>query len=507
MSTFNVGLNVVEVDGRVAPSIQAAPTSIAAFLIRAERGLADTVRRITNPTEFNDHFGSFMEGANGAYAVRGFFDNGGGVAYITRVIGAGGNVASRSFPTGPGEEDENALTVRAGYRGVEDQGAWGNHVAIRIRNNTEEAGTYDVIVRFRGRVVETWEELNNSTEEGAVGNRPATMINDEFSGSKFILVIENSTTNPATTVASQNGADDQGFVPLEGGDADSLAAPNAFAAALTRFDQVTVQLVCCPETDDSTFVTPALDYCAERGDCMFVGHTPFGHDATAAKDYGKGFQGNKVFGALYFPWIRVADPIGTRKWIPPTGHVMGVYARTERERGIWKAPAGVQAQVRGALEVRHSITDTVHTDLVKNGSVNAVRFVPGQGIIVDSSRTLSTSPIWFYVNVRLLFNFVKSSMMQGLRWVVQEPNDATLWNKVKFNSVTPFLMGLWRQGAFGAGPPEELFTVKIDAENNPPDRIQQGFLTIEIYFYPSRPAETIIIIIGQQEAGASAGEA
>ena len=226
----------------------------------------------------------------------------------------------------------------------------------------------------------------------------------------------------------------------------------------------------------------------------------------ASKTYGQGFQGDKVYGALYFPWIRVADPIGTQKWIPPTGHILGVFARTERERGIWKAPAGNAAKINEALDIRHQITNAVHTDLVKNGSVNAVRFIPGQGIVIDSSRTLSSNTIWLYVNVRLLFNFVKSSLMGGLRWVVQEPNDETLWNKVKYNSVVPFLMGLWRRGAFGSGLPEETFTVKIDSENNPPASVQQGILNIEVYFYPVRPAETIVITVGQQESGATASE-
>jgi hypothetical protein len=219
-------------------------------------------------------------------------------------------------------------------------------------------------------------------------------------------------------------------------------------------------------------------------------------------------QGNKVYGAMYFPWILVVDPIGrSPKWVPPSGHVLGVYARTERERGIWKAPAGVQASVRGSLDVAFHITDTDHTALVKNASINAVRYVPGQGIIVDSSRTLSTNVLWLYANVRLLFNFVKTSLVQGLRWAVQEPNDETLWNKIKYNSVIPFLMGLYRRGAFGPGTPDQVFTVKVDAENNPPADIQQGKLTVEVYFYPSRPAETIVIIVGQQEGAGSAGEA
>jgi phage tail sheath protein FI len=247
---------------------------------------------------------------------------------------------------------------------------------------------------------------------------------------------------------------------------------------------------------------------------MWVGHTPPERDAAGAEawtnDPSAPLRREKAYGALYFPWVWVADlrdgaPV-PRRLIPPDGHVMGVYARTDRERGVWKAPAGLQAGVKGVLSTRFSITDAVHTSLVKNGSDNANRALPGKGIVVDSSRTLSTSNLWLYVNVRLLFNFVKSSLLEGLRWVVQEPNDDTLWNKIKFNSVTPFLLGLWRRRAFGPGTPDQVFTVKIDAENNPPSNIQIGLVNIEIYFYPSRPAETIVITIGQQDGGGSANE-
>jgi hypothetical protein len=119
---------------------------------------------------------------------------------------------------------------------------------------------------------------------------------------------------------------------------------------------------------------------------------------------------------------------------------------------------------------------------------------------------LSTNPLWLFVNVRLLFNYVKSSLKAGLRWVVQEPNDEALWNKVHYNSVRPFLMGLWRRGAFGPGSPDDVFTIKVDGENNPPANIQQGIFNVEVYFYPSRPAETIVITIGQQEGAGSASE-
>ena len=717
--SFNIGLNVVEVDGRVAPSIQPAPTSVTGFVIRAQRGILGNVVQVTNWSQFVEHFGTFMHGANGPYAVRGFFDNGGTIAYVTRVanttpgtatapsihssdgpwallpggtlsfttdlagapvnvvfnangaalaggtgpfnLDAGGGVGmdisltvngavvgpfvfiaadfaaglgaataaevaavlNREFPgiqawvstgdnllrvrtdrrgasaslavagaaapvlnlggpangggnvanidavtpaealaligaglnpngllvsqtgqqitirhpnpgaastiqvvAGPDTTDtamgldnvlhsgtagnpssasaaatitlNAALTVTAGYRGVQDLGAWGNNLSVQVTANSEDATLFDLAVFQSGKSVETWSGLNMTAASPLFVE---TLVNDEFAGSKFITVQALGAVNPPPgAVTALAGGGDGAF-------ADRNAELNALAAAIDLYETVEIQLLACPEAHEAAVVNKGLTHCSLKGDRMFAGHTPFNNDADAAKAYGKTFQGDKVYGALYFPWIRVADPLGGQIWIPPTGHVLGVYARTERERGIWKAPAGNAARLNGALDVQFAITDTIHTDLVKNGSVNAVRFVPGQGIIIDSSRTLSTSVLWLYVNVRLLFNFVKSSLKSGLRWVVQEPNDDTLWNKVKFNSVNPFLMGLWRRGAFGPGAPADVFTVKIDAENNPPANLQQGILTIEVYFYPSRPAETIILIIGQQEGGATANEA
>jgi phage tail sheath protein FI len=206
----------------------------------------------------------------------------------------------------------------------------------------------------------------------------------------------------------------------------------------------------------------------------------------------------------------VSDPAGFGDvpliTLPPVGHVMGVCARIANSRGIWKAPAGDEANIIGALDVETRLSDADHTDLVKQGSVNGIRAVPRSGIVIDASRTLSTDTRWLYVNVRLLFNYVKSSLKDGLRWVRQEPNRNTLWDAIRVQTVSPFLMGLWRQGAFGAGTAAQVFRVVCDASNNPPDEVDQGNLKVEIYFYPSRPAETIVVVVGQQPSGASAAE-
>ncbi len=403
---------------------------------------------------------------------------------------------------------DSAMTLKAGCRGYEDPGDWGNTLKIWVGNLKDSVFDLTVSKTIKDAnggekktELETWFSLSLKK---AHPRYIVNILNDQYAGSKNVMVDPATVNDVLLTVQEKS---------MQGGKNGVFASPEALAKscanAIDLFKLTNVQLMTCPVTCDAeNFLPTALAHCEEMGDRLYVGYTPIDRQATEAdmNAFSGKLRGDKVYGALYFPWIRVRDPLGTQKWIPPVGHVLGVYARTDRERGVWKAPAGNAVKILGAVDVKHHITEVEHTKLVKNCGVNAIRFIPGQGIVVDSSRTLSTNPLWLYVNIRLLFNFVKSSLKTGLRWVVQEPNDETLWNKVKYNSVTPFLMGLWRRGAFGSGSPEDTFTVKIDRENNPEADVQQGILNVEVYFYPSRPAETIVIKVGQQEGGASASE-
>ena len=516
---INVGINLLETNGTATPSIQGASTSVAAFIMRSARGVPGAVQQLTMFADFTRFFGGYIPTAYGAYCIRGFFDNGGATAYVTRAVAtasatnvtpaAAASVALASGGGGGG----TVLTVTAGYLGSADPGAWGNSLTVGVTSNPD--GTFNLVVLPAGATqpIETWSKL----KIGGTGAQDPHTINDSVAGSQNIMVAvaANATVNPAPTIDANNNPT---TLPLTGGVDDNLDNATNSAAGAARdtallapisggvFDPYDIQLLMCPETTTVSVVEAALTYCLNRGDCMFIGYTPQNNNAAAAKAYGQSLQGDKVYGAVYFPFIKVADPLSGYKFIPPVGHVAGVYARTALERGPWKAPAGSAANVANALDVAFAISDVTHTDLVKNGSVCAIRNISGVGIVIDSSRTLSTNPLWLFVNVRILFNYVKSSLKAGLRWTVQEPNDTTLWSKAQYNSITPFLMGLYRRGAFGPGKPSDVFVVKIDAENNPPANIQQGIFTIEVYFYPSRPAETIIITVGQQDSGGTASE-
>lgn len=358
-------------------------------------------------------------------------------------------------------------------------------------------------------VVETHTGLSM---EADLANYAVRVLNNPLSGSRYVRAVDTGAPSPGADLPAPT----TGFVPLQGGSEGTPTATHFIGDAASgtgffSFDAFDVQLVCCERTD-SAIARAGLDYCVKRDDSMYVGAVPQAFvEGGQAVAYGQALQSKKAYGALYGPWIIVPDPIGVgnapQVAIPPVGHVMGTYARIETTRGIWKAPAGDEANLLGVLDVETRLSDADHTDLVVNGSVNGIRALPRSGIVVDASRTLSTDPRWLYVNVRLLFNFVKSSLRTGLRWVRQEPNRDSLWNAVKFGTVIPFLNGLWRQGAFGTGTPEETYTVIVDATNNPPDQVEQGRLTVEVYFFPSRPAETIVIIVGQQPSGGTASEA
>lgn len=609
---LQVGVNVLEVDGKASPAIPGAPTSVSAFLGRTERGIPDEPVRVTSSSQFRDRFGSHLSAGFIAYAVDGFFLNGGREAYICRVVGGGTVAASTTLNNRDGVPGP-ALRVSAGYRGREDPGSWGERLRIEVRDDPRASTSvavatggnatsaqlrsidglsvgsvvrlvdaaaaqtfrrvtglardtstiqwsgpvvaglaldapvvsaeFRLVIRYRSgaaadlEVVEEWEHL--SMENGSA-DYVVDRLNHPFTGSRYTTAVDLSGTagvgveNPAvTTGASLTGGTevDPAATDYTG---DSAAHTGLFA-----FDTEEIQLLAVPDAHGlndagrQLVVRGALDYCAMRGTCMFVGAAPdqarrpgvttprarsdYDPNATAAdylttvKRFSATFQGSKVFGALYAPWIRVVDPIAVgpapTRYVPPDGHLMGVYARVDQERGIWKAPAGTAAQLRGALDISADFSDGQHTDLVKTGLVNGVRATPGFGIVAAASRTLSSDTRWWFVNVRLLFNFVKVSLRDGLRFVRQEPHSGELRRKVKFNVVTPFLLGLWRQGAFGSDAPEHVFTVVCDATNNPPADVDLGIFRLEVYFYPVKPAETVVIVVGQQPSGGSASEA
>jgi uncharacterized protein len=214
----------------------------------------------------------------------------------------------------------------------------------------------------------------------------------------------------------------------------------------------------------------------------------------------KARQSDRGFGSYYFPWIEVTDPLNTASTVevPPSGHVAGIYARTDTLRGVHKAPAN--EIVNGALDLAYTITRSEQGELNVNG-INCLRSFSGEGIRVWGSRTLAPKGSqWKYINVRRLMNMIEESIEESTRWVVFEPNTEILWKSIKRN-IEAFLYRLWIQGALKGETPEQAYFVKCDAETNRPETIDAGMVITVIGVAPAKPAEFVIFQIGQSEEG------
>ena len=204
-----------------------------------------------------------------------------------------------------------------------------------------------------------------------------------------------------------------------------------------------------------------------------------------------------MYAALYYPWIRVANPRngGRPITIPPCGHMMGVWARTDETRGVFKAPANEVP--RGVLSLAYE-TNFREQEMLNPIGINCIRSFPNRGIRIWGARTLAepSDTQWRYIPVRRLMSYIEKSIELGTQWVVFEPNDQELWYRVT-RTISNFLEGIWRQGALFGASPAEAFFVKCDASINTPTSMMLGRLYVEIGVAPVRPAEFVIFRIGQ----------
>ncbi len=270
--------------------------------------------------------------------------------------------------------------------------------------------------------------------------------------------------------------------------------------ALEPFEVVDeIALVAAPGITDETVQTNLLNHCENAEDRFAILDSEEDiNDLTVA---GINPPDNSDYGAFYLPWIQVFDPAKAmdptsdgRIFVGPSGHLAGIYARVDSERGVHKAPAN--EVIRGALDLKYRISRAVQGSLNPQG-LNCIRELNGN-IRVWGARTLGgdANGEWKYVNVRRVFLFLRESIDAGTQWVVFEPNEPALWAKITRN-VTAFLTNVWRSGALFGTTPEEAFYVKCDAETNPPEVRDAGRVVTEIGVAVVRPAEFVVFYISQ----------
>jgi hypothetical protein len=326
----------------------------------------------------------------------------------------------------------------------------------------------------------------------------------------FICNVSPKTVTPEQAQKEQEKKDQEAKKAAEAGKpAPAAAAPAAPAPSnpalfigkdegpgrrtgLNVFNDISeINLVMAPGQSDPAIQDAVISHC-ENNKYRFAildAAEELGKDGIAKMPKPRDSQ----YAAYYFPWIQVYDPEKGNIFVPPSGHMAGIYARSDSERGVHKAPAN--EIVRGALGLRYNITRP-EQDFLNPRGINCIRNMGDRGIRVWGARTISSDPSWRYINVRRLFLMIEQSIEIGTQWVVFEPNDQNLWKRVS-RDLTAFLLRIYNSGALMGKTPEEAFYVKCDSETNPPEVVDAGQMVCEIGIAPVKPAEFVIFRIGQ----------
>lgn len=538
------GVYVEEVDRGPKP-IEGVGTAMAAFIGFTEKAeiardvdgeqlvenLLNRPQLVTNWTQYVERYGNFVPGAYLPQSVYGYFMNGGSRCYVVSV---------RTFPKAEAtllnQQGKPALTVRARLSGTE-----GMRLRVRVgdvflpapapaakksgkddeEKSAEDAGgdgdggtSFTLFVEQEKtdsswKVMETIKEVQ--LQDMSVNGEKKVQV--AYKNNKISKLVELIVANDKATVGQLAPREQEQVLVIE----KSLLPPpttSEFQGDVTKRSGVEglevlddVTMVCVP---DLMTVMPGqkldldmvkgvqsmmLAHCERLGDRVAILDAPPNLSPQEIKNWRMNVAGyDSSYGALYYPWIQIMDPV-TNKLVsvPPSGHMAGVWARNDNTRGVHKAPAN--EVVLGAVGVGYQTTKGEQDTLNPIG-INCIRSFPGRGIRVWGGRTLSSNPSWRYINVRRLFNYVEKSIENGTQWVVFEPNDRKLWARVR-RDATAFLKTVWRDGALFGSSPDEAFYVKCDDELNPPESRDLGRLIIEIGMAPVKPAEFVIFRISQ----------
>jgi len=270
-----------------------------------------------------------------------------------------------------------------------------------------------------------------------------------------------------------------------------------------------VNIVCIPGVTSSTVQKAMITHCENMKDRFCILDSVKGADLGAVQTQKEDVVSEKGYAAVYFPWVKV--DIETKEndkvkliqdFVPPSGYVAGIYARSDIEKGVHKAPAN--EIIRGVLKIELSITKGEQEILNPKG-INCIRSFPGRGIRVWGARTTASDALWKYINVRRLFLYLEESIEEGTQWVVFEPNDEKLWARVK-QTITQFLTRVWKDGMLMGTTAEEAFFVKCDRTTMTQDDIDNGRLIVLIGVAPVKPAEFVIFRIAQWQGGSEVSE-
>lgn len=556
------GVYVEEIPSGVR-TITGVATSITAFIGRALRGPVNEATIINGFPDFERIFGGLWADSSLGYAVRDFYLNGGSQAVIVRLYHAdpGDPQANPPVPGLPARSKVTAgnATLEAAY-----EGAWGANLRAATDTDVSEdvakrlgltkADLFNLTVRDAGPGGSTERYLNVSYKDS-----PRRIDHVLESESRLVRWDPDTPLDPANLPAIT--VDSDAVTKAEKDLADALKAdppdPNAISAARTALDNAKkamedavsdgaaltkkddflpnngqadkkglyaleqlfardglFNLLCIPPylatgDVDPSLIAEAGAYCETRRAMLIVDAPSSWINKTVARNQFTDPNTDNVgirssYAALFFPRLKQPNPLHDDQMevFAACGAVAGVFARTDTQRGVWKAPAGLDAGLVGVPQLSAPLTDDENGELNPLG-INCLRSFPIAGRVVWGSRTLrgadQLADEYKYIPVRRLALYIEESLFRGLKWVVFEPNDEPLWAQIRLNAGA-FMHNLFRQGAFQGSTPRDAYFVKCDKETTTQNDINLGIVNIVVGFAPLKPAEFVIIKL-QQMAG------
>ncbi|WP_031077795.1 phage tail sheath family protein [Streptomyces sp. NRRL S-118] len=510
--------------------LQGVGTAVAAFVgftEKYDRKNGDSTdpegvkpQLVTSWPQYERVYGSFAPDIVLPHAVKGFFENGGSSCYIVRIPTGADTPAPRRALPAVGRPEAESLVVEA----LDATAAL--EVVVETEPPAEGAAQEFTVKVVRGGTIE---EHFPNLSLGKGNQNAGRVIND---GSELIRVETRSI--PGLSSAERIPA--PGVYVIEPSASAAPAAITATPADLagsettrTGYEGLAiaedVSIVAIPDlitvcrrpdgtVDEEKYLAAQrklVDWCELRRSMMAILDSPPGLNAQQALGWRERLGVDSAFGAAYYPHVVVANPKarpgatnGERfLTLPPSGHIAGVWARTDGARGVWKAPAN--EVIRGIARLETEVT-TGEQDKLNPKQVNCLRSFGANGLRIWGARTLaSQDQSWRYINVRRLFIYIEETIRLGTQWVVFEPNDADLWGRVN-RTIGAFLHNLWMRGALVGSTPEQAFFVLCNDTNNPQSSIDEGKLIVDVGVAPVKPAEYVIFRISQWQGGATTSE-
>lgn len=479
-------------------TIVGVSTSVTAFVGRAWKGPVDKATTIHSFADYERRFGGLWEESTTSFAVQQYFRNGGRDAVIVRV--AADDAAAATFTL---SGTSGSLLLEAA-----SEGSWGDNLEISVDHDVkpDPPGLFNLVVQDPGPVGSGATETLRNLSVAADSPRFVAKVLEQESA----LVRVGGSVPGARP---QRGAPTSSTAGDEGADIDdpTLIGDQTSKSGMYALEDADIFNLLClpPRTPDDdvgggAYATAAA-YCEERRALLLIDPPAGATDPTAIIAHVNRLPPMaKKNAAFFFPRVRLQNPLksGVLDTFVPSGAIAGVFARTDAQRGVWKAPAGREATLRGVSDLACTLTDGENGALNPLG-INCLRTFPLIGHVVWGSRTLdgadSLSSEWKYVPVRRLALFIEESLLRGTKWAVFEPNDEPLWAQIRL-SVGAFLHDLFRQGAFQGNAPQDAYFVRCDAATTTHSDINNGIVNILVGFAPLKPAEFVVIKI-QQMAG------